>query len=244
MSARRLAFAGLFLWIGTASAGANDRALERAVDAARTSAVLPADVIDWAVAGCATALCFAEGLAFALPGQVRLEQVQHPDTDSIRWAKTTPSLSVDLKGNRLRLALSHFGRKAVTELRAALASGGQVVELDLRGNQGGDVERMLAVAGLLIGPVRDAVTIRHVDRLERLSLDGPADRAWHVTRVMTDQRTASAAVILAALLQIHARAEVLGPAPVTEPVVLKRRLTIDHDWRLILPMAEISVTAP
>ena len=108
---------------------------------------------------------------------------------------------------------------------------------------------MLEIAGLLIGSRRDVVAIDHGDRIERRSLEGPRSPPWRVTRVEIDEKTASAALLLARLLKAHTNAEVartpvVGPLPNEKPVFLKRRIPIDHDWRLVLPIAEIRVTAP
>ena len=249
-----LAVTGFFLCLAAAPAASADPALDRVVDAAKASAVIPDETIEKASATCATALCFAEALAAELPGKALLEPVTHPDTDTIRWAKTTASVIANSTKAPLTLKLTHFGRKAVAELREALAPSSLLV--DLRGNPGGDFERMLEIAGLLIGSRRDAIAIDYGDRVERRSLEGPRSPPWRVTRVEIDEKTASAALLLARLLKAHTNAEVAGPRPVVgplpvvgprvneKPIFLKRRIPIDHDWRLVLPIAEIRVTAP
>lgn len=231
--------------LGLPSAGANDLAFERIVDLVETSAYIPADIVEKASARCDTALCFAKALTQSLPDRLRLEPVAHPDTDAIRWVATAPSIVVNEEAGNpptLQLKITHFGRKAETELREALATGSVPAEVDLRGNRGGDFERMLKIAGLLIGPVRDAVEI--VDRagVNRRSLEGPKVRSWRVHRVRIDDQTASAALLLARLLEAYAGTEREGPPSQKDPILLKRRLTVDHNWRLILPVAELRVT--
>ena len=243
-----LAVTGFFLCLVAAPTAFADPAFDRVVDAAKASAVIPDEAIEAASANCTTALCFAEVLVAELPEKTRLEPVTHPDTDTIRWAKTNPSVIADGTKAPLTLKLTHFGRKAVTELREALATSSLLV--DLRGNSGGDFERMLEIAGLLIGFRRDVVEIDHGDRIERRSLEGPRSPPWRVTRVEIGEETASAALLLARLLKAHTSAEVVGPIPVVaprvdeKPVFLKHRIPIDHDWRLVLPIAEIRVAAP
>lgn len=203
-------------------------------------------IIEQAEADCSTAFCFAETLAHRLPDLMRLESVIHPDTDSIRWAKTSPSLSVSSTTSDLtaiKLKLTHFGRKAVIELRDALASTSRpMVEIDLRGNEGGDFERMLEIAGLFTGPIKDAVKIDFPDHSETRSIHGPTVRHWQVSRVETDNQTASAALLLAQLLETHAGGELVGPPTMEKPVFLKRRININHDWRFIMPIAKIQIT--
>lgn len=231
-----------FLSLTTAQAA--DLAYKRAVDTALASPILPVEIVENARDACNTALCFAEILASDLPEKVRLEPVIHPDTDTIRRVDTKPSVIVEETGASLKLRLTHFGRKAVTELREVLTStrGSLAIELDLGGNAGGDFERMLEIAGLLIGAVRDAVEIDHGDHVERRSLEAPHSQPWRVTHVRIDEKTASAALLLARLLEAYAGAEVVGPPPDGKPIFLKRRITIDHDWRLILPVADLRVT--
>jgi hypothetical protein len=237
---RGAAVALFFCWSSTSALA--DPAFSRVVEAARQSPLLPSAVIDHVEADCTAARCFAETLARRLPDLVRLEIVDHPDTDSIRWASTIPSVRAERKGDTPILKITHFGRKAAAELRAASASGGSPV--DLRGNGGGDFERMLELAGLLIGTRRDAVEIDHGGRIEHRSLAGPRLPGMRVTQVMTDHRTASAALLLARLLVLHAGAELVGPPFEREPILLKRRVAVDDDRRLILPVAELRVVPP
>lgn len=233
----RVLLVGLFCHLASVTMSA-DLAYDRVVEAARTSFILPADLVESARDACSTALCFAQSLAEALPEKIRLEPVAHPDTDSIRWVKTPASVSLEKTGDTRTLRITRFGRKAVSELRAASASGS--VPVDLRGHRGGDVERMLQIAGLLIGPRRNAVEIDHGDRIECRSLDGPKLPGLRVTRVLIDDETASAALLLARLLTIAGDAELVG-ADRGEAIFLKRRIAIDHDWRLVLPMAELRI---
>ncbi len=220
-------------------AAAADPAYERVVETALASPILPAAIVEHAKNACSTALCFARALSERLPDLVRLEPVPHPDADTIRWVDTRPSVIVENIGGTRTLRISHFGRKATTELREASAAGS--LPVDLRGNAGGDFERMLEIAGLLIGSRRDAVEIDYGDRIERRSIEGPKHPAVRVTRVLIDHKTASAALLLAHLLEAHAGAALIGSPAATDPAFLKRRLTVDHDWRLILPVARLTI---
>lgn len=243
---RILTVTGFFLFSAVVPASAAGPAYERVVDAARASAIIADDIIERAMSSCGTALCFAKALAAQRPDSVRLEPVNHPDTDTIRRAKTIPSVIVLQTSDTLKLKLTHFGRKALPELREALAinEGSQAIALDVSGNAGGDFERMLSIAGLLLGPVRDAVDIDYDDYVERRSLQGPTLRNWRVASVETDDNTASAALLLARLLAAHGEAEPIGPSFENASIFLKRRVPIDHDWRLVLPVAVVKIVGP
>lgn len=235
----RSAVAALFFLGLTAEAQASGLAFKRAVENALASPILPAEIVENARDTCDTALCFAEALTSALPEKTRLEPVTHPDTDSIRWVRTAPSVTVDKSSGTRTLRITHFGRKVVTELREASAPGS--LPVDLRGNEGGDFERMLEIAGVLLGSRQDVIEIDHGDRIEHRSLKGPSAPAWRISSVETDEKTASAALILARLLTAGGGAQLIGPDR-GGPVFLKHRIPIDHDWRLILPVAEVRVS--
>ena len=221
-----------------------DPAFSRVLEAARASPHVPESVVDQAKASCGTALCFAEMLTAKLPDLARLEAINHPDTDSIRWVRTAPSVTVVAEGERLRLKLTHFGRKAAAELRDALVGRHLPVELSLRGNGGGDFERMLEIAGVFIGPKRNAIESRHRGRRSLHDVPGTDDPMTEVARVLINEDTASAGLLLAQLLEAFAGAEVSGPPRRKGPIFLKRRVTIDHDWRLVLPVATLRVVRP
>ncbi len=227
-------------------------ALQRVVDAAYSSGYVQPAIIAEAEKRCETALCFARELALRLPERVRLERIAHPDTDTIRWVRTARSVDAAAGSGGgaeglLRIRMPRFGRKAIGELRTLLESNagtkdGQRVEfeVDLRGNSGGDFKRMLALAGLLIGPKPDVVEMRRHQVSEHLRLSGPETRHWMVRNVLIDQKTASAALMLARILVTQGGAELIGRDQKPEMIFLKRRVTVAHDWRLVLPIAQIS----
>ncbi len=222
-------------------------ALQRVVAAAHASGYLEPRIVAAAEQRCATALCFANFLAERLPARVRLERTVHPDTDTIRWVRTRPSIEAverDVEG-LVRLRLSHFGRKALGEMQTLLErrTGGIPnfdLEIDLRGNPGGDFERMLALAGLLIGPRPDSVDIRRRQVSERRALSGPLTRRWTVRRVIIDETTDSAALILARILTRQGGATLIGVDEKPETVFVKRRIAIAQNWRLVIPIALVS----
>ena len=248
MAAITLPAAGLFLLLLSASVAADEFAFKRVADAALASSIIPVDAVGEAKADCDTALCFARMLAKKMPREVRLEAIDHADSDSIRWVKTAPSIHMETMAGGLTIEVSRFGRKVLAELQNALASASTDeplnLSIDLRGNKGGDFERMLTLAGLLIGPHPHAIDVDHGPHVEKRALEGPIKRNWRVTSVAIDRTTASAALLLARLLETHAGVEVMGPPTDGTTIFLKRRITIDHDWRLLLPVAELRVTPP
>jgi hypothetical protein len=196
----------------------------------------------------ADALCAAGRLVEASGGQARLVPVDHPDTDTIRWARTRASVAAArrLGDGRGLIVLDGFGRKADEELRVAVASlrteGRSFgLVLDLRGNAGGDFGRMLRLAGMFTGNRKNAVHL--IDSVEKkiLNLEGEPSlgRIAELT-VLVGPGTASSAEVLAALLHRHAGAALLG-APTAGKDYLTRVVAVDHDWRLLLPAERIEV---
>lgn len=189
-------------------------------------------------------LCAARGIVAALGPPTRLEAVAAPDTDTIRWAKTTAAVSdggATAQGTRL-IALNGFGRTVESELRAALTGRrSESLILDLRDNRGGDFGRMLRVAALLIGPTPDA--LRLVSGGESDAIDLPALSRGHSPKtwtVLIGPRTASSAEVLAALLRRHAGARLLGERTAGKDH-LTRIVPVDQNWRLLIPAERIAV---
>ncbi len=193
-------------------------------------------------------LCAAREVAEKLGPRARLDRVRHPDTDTIRWV-TTPA-SVVVHGSRPapgRIEIRSFGRKVLRELGAALATSGAAgagrseLVLDLRRNGGGDFERMLEVAGLLLGPMPRALSLQDAEGLTWRALDGARERGWRVRRVLIGPRTASSAEILAALLAAHGGAQLCGHARTAGKSFLQSVVQVDHDWRLLIERARVEV---
>ncbi|MFQ5774290.1 MAG: S41 family peptidase [Kiloniellaceae bacterium] len=193
------------------------------------------------------ARCAGARIAAALGEDARVQRSAHPDTDTIRWARTRPSVRAArrLEDGRRLVVLDRFGRKVEPELAAALATPGgegasRGVVLDLRGNEGGDFGRMLRVAGALIGPRPGALFLHGRGGATPVDLAaGGVGVAQRVT-VLVGPRTASSAEVLAALLRRHVAAEVLGERTAGKDH-LTRVVPLDHDWRLLLPAERIEV---
>jgi len=190
-------------------------------------------------------LCAARQIVAAGDGRARLQRVEHPDTDSIRWVKTVPSVAGtrELDSGALLIVLDGFGRKALPELRAAMdgTAAGLPIVLDLRGNGGGDLGRMTQIAGYFLGGRSSAFSISNAGQESPVNLDGGSvgKRPGAVT-VLVGPGTASSAEILAALLRRYAGAEILGQATAGKDY-LTRIVAVDHDWRLLLPAERVTV---
>jgi len=192
------------------------------------------------------ALCAAREIVSASQGRIRLEPVAHPQTDTIRWAETAPSVTTVHAGpdGRRWIRLDGFGRKVVAEMIAALSRAGEdraPVGLDLRSNAGGDFGRMLKVASLFADDINDALYL--VDNDYSISVSLGSERAFSEARglpVLVGPGTASSAEVLAALLRRYAEGRLAGSRTAGKDH-LTRVIAVDHDWRLLVPAERIEV---
>lgn len=192
--------------------------------------------------------CAARLIAGGLPA-ARLVRVNHPDTDTIRRARTEPSVAAaERRGDGvLVVVLNRFGRTAdreVADAVAAQADGAPMrLVLDLRGNGGGDFDRMRRVASLFTGPQEAAIRLVGLDDVTDMALPAPLrDLGLDGTAidVLVGPGTASSAEVLAALLRRHAGARLVG-ARTAGKDWLTRLVPVDHDWRLAIPAERIEV---
>jgi len=190
--------------------------------------------------------CAARLIAGSLPA-ARLVPVNHPDTDTIRRAYTAPSVSAaERRGDgALVVVLDRFGRTADREVADAIAAVGPAetarVVLDLRGNGGGDFDRMRRVASLFTGPRAGAIRLYGRGGATDVALPRPLRAIGEFEiDVLIGPGTASSAEVLAALLRRHAGARLIG-APTLGKDWLTRLIPVDHDWRLAIPAERIEV---
>lgn len=192
--------------------------------------------------------CAARLLAGSLL-DARLVRVNHPDSDTIRRARTEPSVTAvgQRTDGALVVALDRFGRTADREIAdaiAAHATGAPMrLVLDLRNNAGGDFDRMRRVASLFTGPREAAIRLVGLDGATDVALPPPLrdlelDSA--AIDVLVGPGTASSAELLAALLRRHAGARLVG-ARTAGKDRLTRLVPVDHDWRLAVPAERIEV---
>jgi Peptidase family S41 len=189
--------------------------------------------------------CSGRFLVDVLGAAARLVPVAHPDTDTIRWVETRPSLRLEREDGALRIELLSFGRKIMPELAAALGAvdGEPSYVLDLRQAQGGRFARMLEVAGFFLGPRQQALALVGADGTTWVDLPGPAARGPRLAAVRIGAATASAGEVLAALLVAHGGAALCGSEPSAGAAALKAVIPVDHDWRLLVERARIEVPA-
>ena len=241
-----LAAATLAAAAGAFGPAAADAPRDRLLGAVARHAAVPAALERRIGAHCpaAEARCAAALLAAHLPG-ARFVRVAHPDADSIRRARTVPSVgAASLRADgALVVALDRFGRKADREVADAVAAGGGTprLALDLRANAGGDFDRMTRVASLFTGPRAAAIRVSGRAGITAVALPPPL-RAVETAalEVLIGPRTASSAEVLAALLRRHAGARLVG-ARSRGKDRLARLIPVDHDWRLSVPAGRIEV---
>ena len=192
--------------------------------------------------------CAARLIAESLPA-ARLVRVNHPDTDTIRRAHTAPSVTAaEWREDRtLVVELTRFGRTADREIADAVAmqANGALsrLVLDLRGNRGGDFDRMRRVASLFTGPREGAIRLHGLHGSTDIELPAPLRvlaLGGAPLDVLIGPETASSAEVLAALLRSHAGARLVG-APTRGKDRLTRLVPVDHDWRLAIPAERIEV---
>ena len=191
--------------------------------------------------------CYAEFIVNARPDDIGLIQVVHPDTDTIRWVRTHRSAEHSLEDHGPYIRIDGFGRKVIRDVTAALdafrSSHPNVpIRIDLSKNSGGDFERMLEVAGLLVGSQKDAVIIDSGSQETWRDLDArQQNRSPLIASVRIGQKTASSAEVLAALLHRYGGAILCGDQRTAGQAIQKRLVAVDHDIRLVVKAAYLGV---
>lgn len=153
--------------------------------------------------------------------QLGVERDGVPLTFAARWVASPPALTGQLlDGGVGLLTLRRFslGVAALldTELERLERAGARALILDLRGNPGGALSAACEVASRFLPP--GALLARSAspgapDLLHRAGADAAEGELWRTSLpsvVLIDEQTASAGEVLAAALQDHARAPVLG----------------------------------
>lgn len=195
----------------------------------------------------ADAVCAAQRIIEVEP-RAWLQRVPAPDTNRIRLQKRTPSITLaGWRAGRRYIRLNYFGRTVQAELREALLpvavkGGVPEVVLDLRCNSGGDVERMLAAAGLFTGPIAHALILKTTDSASR-SLPITSDRSPVFSGRLTVRigpGTASSGEALAAVLKKFANARLVG-SRTRGKSYSQQVIPVSQRWHLLYPQANLRV---
>ncbi len=226
---------------------ARAQGLKRLHDTSRALALGPVPALAVLRARCgADILCAARVIAASIGPRARLERVIHPDTDTIRRVRNRVSVTRVIRRapGVLRIRLDHFGRRAGAELLTAMTRAGEppvTLEIDLRGNGGGDLRRMLRAAALFAGPVKDVLRLRMKGATRSLSLPAPRGRITaEKLIVLTGPRTASSAEVFAAILRTRLGARIMGARTWGKNWLLSA-IPVNNDWRLFVPSAIMRV---
>jgi len=131
------------------------------------------------------------------------------------------------------VALPDFEHGREREAAHVLASLGdpELVVLDLRGNPGGSIETMRAVAGLFVDRPLGLVALCENGKVETIRVRPAKVSSRAKLRILVDARTGSAAELLAAGLQDLGRAEVIG-MPTAGSTRTRHTLLLPGDVRL------------
>jgi carboxyl-terminal processing protease len=125
-----------------------------------------------------------------------------------------------------------------SEVAKLMAAGMHSLVLDLRSNRGGLITEAVAVAELFLDPPVVIATVRGRNMRKDESYRAQKAQSWPDLglAVLVDRHTASAAELIAAALQDHARAVVVGTASFGKGVV-QTTLPIGKDHALTLTTA-------
>lgn len=118
-------------------------------------------------------------------------------------ALKTPNVTAESLTTSLRLAIRKFTPDVVKEVRAELARATPdlALALDLRGNEGGELEAAVALASLFMEPGETIVTLRERDKPDDVRVArGPREFKAPLISIKQDEGTASAAEMLIAAL--------------------------------------------
>ena len=110
------------------------------------------------------------------------------------------------------IALPDFRAERVAEFERAIEALGEmpVLVLDLRGNPGGRIQTMQEIAGAFLDEPVVLLQVRDGTREDVVRASPRKVRSRAKLRIVIDERTGSAAELLAAALQDLGRAEVIG----------------------------------
>jgi C-terminal processing protease CtpA/Prc len=117
-----------------------------------------------------------------------------------------------LSSEAIHIALPDFRPKRVGELERSLIALAAlpVVVLDLRGNPGGRVQTMQEIAGMFVDEGTELLEVLEEDHVDTIRARRSSVHSRAKLRILIDERTGSAAELLAAALRDLDRAELYG----------------------------------
>jgi len=193
-----------------------------------------------------SSLCVASAVAKALGEKSEVFQVSHPDTDSMRLAKISPSIDRVQQFDQpsLLIKLNQFSRNAEWEVAEVFQQLNKVPSrliIDLRDNKGGDLGKMTRVAALFIGSFENALYLQSRSGIEALNIPKPViPRIKVKLSILVGEDTASSAEIFAALLRRYAGAKLYGKRTKGKDWVTQL-IPVNHDTRLAIPVGNIYI---
>ncbi len=143
-------------------------------------------------------------------------------------------LRIERRGGVLVAGFSAMPSGVAENLRAVAAGTAEAIVLDLRGNEGGTLDDIVAMADMFLG---EGQILRSEGRRSRDLLVYEADEQQVAQGVplvvLVDGATASGAEMVAAALQDHGRAMVIG-SPTTGSALIRTMLPLDRQSALVL----------
>jgi carboxyl-terminal processing protease len=156
---------------------------------------------------------------------------------------TTPNVRVDALTTSLRVTIRKFTAEVVKEVRGALAQAapGTTLTIDLRGNDGGQLEPAIELASLFMSPGETIVTLRERDKPDDVrTAQKPREFKFPAIILNQDEGTASASeMFIAALVGSESnRAVSRGPKTYGKGV-FQAVMDLTHGGALILTTGEL-----
>ncbi len=161
----------------------------------------------------------------------------------VREPLTTPNVRVEPLTTSLRITIRKFNDNVVKDVRAALAQAtpGTTLTLDLRGNDGGQLEPAIELASLFMEPGETIVTLRERDKPDDVrTAQKPREFKIPAIILNQDEGTASASEMFIAALVGSESNRAVSRGPKTYGKGVFQGVTeLSHGGALILTTGEL-----
>jgi carboxyl-terminal processing protease len=161
----------------------------------------------------------------------------------VREPLTTPNVRIEPLTTSLRVTIRKFNADVVKDVRSALAQAtpGTTLTLDLRGNDGGQLEPAIELASLFMEPAETIVTLRERDKPDDVrTAQKPREFKIPAIILNQDEGTASAAEMFIAALVGSASNRAVSRGPKTYgKAVFQAVMELTHGGALILTTGEL-----